>query len=160
MADPISEFGATLRGWRDRAAPEEFGLPTAANRRAPGLRRQELARLAGVSADYLVQLEQGRASAPSPQVLTGLARALRLTDAEREHLFRLARPTGSRQEAGSRHAAAQYRGGTPSGVLAASAVVRLPKTSSAPVRAGGQGVREVDIFGQAGALAQLSTAAA
>jgi transcriptional regulator with XRE-family HTH domain len=90
VAASINEFGATLRNWRDRATPEEFGLPTAPRRRARGLRRQELARLAGVSPDYLVQLEQGRASAPSPQVLTGLARALRLTDAEREHLFRLA----------------------------------------------------------------------
>ncbi|WP_308298788.1 helix-turn-helix transcriptional regulator [Streptomyces sp. GESEQ-35] len=90
MAASTNEFGATLRGWRDRATPEEFGLPTAANRRARGLRREELARLAGVSTDYLVQLEQGRASAPSVQVLTALARALRLTDAEREHLFRLA----------------------------------------------------------------------
>jgi transcriptional regulator with XRE-family HTH domain len=90
VADSISEFGATLRSWRDRAAPEEFGLPIAAHRRVRGLRRQELAHLAGVSADYLVQLEQGRASSPSPQVLTGLARALRLTEAERAHLFRLA----------------------------------------------------------------------
>jgi transcriptional regulator with XRE-family HTH domain len=87
---PLEEFGVTLRSWRDRAAPEDFGLPVAAHRRARGLRRQELARLAGVSPDYLVQLEQGRAGAPSVQVLTALARALRLTEAEREHLFRLA----------------------------------------------------------------------
>ena len=58
--------------------------------RARGLRRGELARLAGVSPDYLIQLEQGRASAPSPQVLTALAGALRLTELERAHLFRLA----------------------------------------------------------------------
>ncbi|WP_370078703.1 helix-turn-helix transcriptional regulator [Streptacidiphilus sp. MAP12-16] len=90
MPPSTSEFGATLRSWRDRASPEEFGLPTAAHRRARGLRRQELAHLAGVSPDYLVQLEQGRASAPSPGVLTALARALRLTEAEREHLFQLA----------------------------------------------------------------------
>ncbi|HWG61120.1 MAG TPA: hypothetical protein VG253_05345 [Streptosporangiaceae bacterium] len=49
MADSINEFGAMLRSWRDRASPEEFGLPIAARRRARGLRRQELARLAGVS---------------------------------------------------------------------------------------------------------------
>jgi transcriptional regulator with XRE-family HTH domain len=90
VADSINEFGAMLRSWRDRASPEEFGLPVAAHRRARGLRRQELARLAGVSPDYLIQLEQGRASAPSPEVLTALARALRLTEAEREHLFQLA----------------------------------------------------------------------
>jgi transcriptional regulator with XRE-family HTH domain len=90
MADSINEFGAMLRSWRDRASPEEFGLPVAAHRRARGLRRQELARLAGVSPDYLIQLEQGRASVPSPEVLTALGRALRLTEAEREHLLQLA----------------------------------------------------------------------
>jgi transcriptional regulator with XRE-family HTH domain len=90
MAASCNELGATLRSWRDRVAPEEFGLPTTARRRARGLRRQEVAQLAGVSPDYLVQLEQGRASAPSPQVLTALARALRLTETERGHLFRLA----------------------------------------------------------------------
>jgi transcriptional regulator with XRE-family HTH domain len=90
VAASISEFGATLRSWRDRLPPEEFGLPTGARRRARGLRRQEVAQLAGVSLDYLVQLEQGRAAAPSPQVLAALSRALRLTDTERDHLFRLA----------------------------------------------------------------------
>jgi transcriptional regulator with XRE-family HTH domain len=90
MVASANEFGATLRSWRDRLTPEEFGLPTATHRRARGLRRQELAHLAGVSRDYLIQLEQGRASAPSPQVLTALARALRLTGAERAHLFWLA----------------------------------------------------------------------
>jgi len=90
VAASTNEFGATLRSWRGRAGPEEFGLPITAHRRVRGLRRQELARMAGVSPDYLIQLEQGRASTPSPQVLTGLARALRLTAAERAHLFRLA----------------------------------------------------------------------
>jgi transcriptional regulator with XRE-family HTH domain len=87
---PVNELGATLRSWRDRLSPEEFGLPVAPHRRARGLRRGELARLAGVSLDYLIQLEQGRASAPSPQVLAALAGALRLTEPERTHLFRLA----------------------------------------------------------------------
>lgn len=59
-------------------------------RRAPGLRREELAQLAGLSVDYVIRLEQGRSSTPSTQVLTALARALRLTDAERNHLFLLA----------------------------------------------------------------------
>ncbi|WP_370354913.1 helix-turn-helix domain-containing protein [Catenulispora sp. EB89] len=90
MAVPANELGATLRAWRERVTPEEFGLPVAPHRRARGLRREELARLAGVSADYLTQLEQGRASAPSSQVLAALAGALRLTEAERAHLFRLA----------------------------------------------------------------------
>jgi transcriptional regulator with XRE-family HTH domain len=90
MAGSFNELGATLRGWRDRLRPEELGLPAGARRRARGLRRQEVAQLAGVSLDYLVQLEQGRATGPSPQVLAALSRALRLTDAERGHLFRLA----------------------------------------------------------------------
>jgi transcriptional regulator with XRE-family HTH domain len=90
MTASFSEFGATLRSWRDRLTPEEVGLAPSARRRAPGLRRQEVAQLAGVSLDYLVQLEQGRAIVPSPQVLTALARALRLTETERGHLFRLA----------------------------------------------------------------------
>ncbi len=90
VAVTVNQFGATLRSWRDRLSPEDFGLPVAPYRRARGLRREELARLAGVSPDYLVQLEQGRAVAPSPQVLAALARALRLTEAERAHLFRLA----------------------------------------------------------------------
>jgi len=85
-----TELGAALRAWRDRLAPADVGLPDHGARRAPGLRREELALLAGMSADYVTRLEQGRASAPSVQVLTALARALRLSDAEREHLFVLA----------------------------------------------------------------------
>jgi transcriptional regulator with XRE-family HTH domain len=90
-----TELGAALRAWRDRLAPADAGLPDHGlldhgSRRAPGLRREELALLAGMSADYVTRLEQGRASAPSVQVLTALARALRLTGAEREHLFVLA----------------------------------------------------------------------
>lgn len=85
-----TELGAALRAWRDRLAPADAGLPDHGARRAPGLRREELALLAGMSADYITRLEQGRASAPSVQVLTALARALRLSGAEREHLFVLA----------------------------------------------------------------------
>jgi len=85
-----SELAAALRAWRDRVRPEEVGLTTGAGRRAPGLRREELAALAGVSVDYLVRLEQGRATSPSPQVLAALARALRLDDAERGLLYRTA----------------------------------------------------------------------
>jgi transcriptional regulator with XRE-family HTH domain len=90
MTATSSEFGATLRSWRDRLTPEAVGLPSSARRRAPGLRRQEVAQLAGVSLDYLVQLEQGRSIVPSPQVLAALARALRLSETERIHLFQLA----------------------------------------------------------------------
>lgn len=66
------------------------GLPIGPRRRASGLRREELASLAGISVDYLTRLEQGRATSPSTQVLEALARALRLSDSERELLFRLA----------------------------------------------------------------------
>ncbi len=83
------EFGVALRGWRDRVHPGDVGLPAGRARRAPGLRREELAMLAGVSADYITRLEQGRATAPSAQVLTALGRALRLSEAETDHLFRL-----------------------------------------------------------------------
>ncbi len=86
------ELGACLRSWRERLRPEEIGLGAAggARRRAPGLRREEVAGLAGLSVDYLARLEQGRAANPSPSVLAPLARALRLTTAERNHLYRLA----------------------------------------------------------------------
>jgi len=85
-----AELAGCLRAWRDRISPAEVGLPSQALRRAPGLRREELAQLSGLSVDYLTRLEQGRARHPSVQVLTSLARALRLDDQERDHLFRLA----------------------------------------------------------------------
>jgi transcriptional regulator with XRE-family HTH domain len=84
------ELGAALRGWRDRVSPADAGLPAGRTRRAPGLRREELALLAGMSADYITRLEQGRATAPSAQVLGALSRALRLSREEQDHLFRLA----------------------------------------------------------------------
>ena len=83
-------LGGTLRGWRERLSVQEVGLPSFGPRRATGLRREEVAALAGVSVDYLVRLEQGRAKHPSAQVVEALGRALRLTDVEREHLARLA----------------------------------------------------------------------
>ncbi|MGK5740666.1 helix-turn-helix transcriptional regulator [Micromonospora sp. URMC 103] len=85
-----AEFGRTVRRWRDRVPPEAAGLPAGRARRAAGLRREELALLAGISVDYLTRLEQGRASHPSAQVVAALARALRLSDPERAHLHRLA----------------------------------------------------------------------
>ncbi|WP_328616771.1 helix-turn-helix transcriptional regulator [Amycolatopsis sp. NBC_00355] len=84
------EFGRMVRRWRDRVAPETAGVPVGRRRRATGLRREELAGLAGISADYLTRLEQGRATSPSVQVVEALARALRLADGERDLLFRLA----------------------------------------------------------------------
>jgi transcriptional regulator with XRE-family HTH domain len=85
-----AEFGQAVRRWRDRVGPEAAGLPVGGHRRAAGLRREELALLAGISVDYVTRLEQGRASNPSAQVVEALARALRLTGAERAHLFTLA----------------------------------------------------------------------
>ncbi|MEV4472143.1 helix-turn-helix transcriptional regulator [Nonomuraea sp. NPDC049504] len=85
-----TNLGRALHAWRDRTKPAEVGLPDEGGRHAPGLRGEELAQLTGLSVDYIVQLEQGRATNPSPQVLSALARALRLTAAEREHLFVLA----------------------------------------------------------------------
>ncbi|WP_328994251.1 helix-turn-helix transcriptional regulator [Kribbella sp. NBC_01245] len=83
-------LGAMIRTWRDRLPPSAAALPVGQARRAIGLRREELAELAGVSVDYVVRLEQGRATTPSAQVVASLARALQLTIAERDHLYRLA----------------------------------------------------------------------
>ena len=88
--DDTGELARMLRTWRARLAPSQAGLPAHADRRTPGLRREELAVLAGVSIDYVVRLEQGRASAPSAQVCVALARALRLSDVEQAHLLQLA----------------------------------------------------------------------
>ncbi|MET7744252.1 helix-turn-helix transcriptional regulator [Streptomyces sp. NPDC005385] len=85
-----TEFGRTVRLWRDRVSPEAAGLPGGGHRRAAGLRREELALLAGISVDYITRLEQGRAANPSEQVVEALGRALRVSAAEREHLFQVA----------------------------------------------------------------------
>lgn len=87
IAHPL---GATLRAWRDRLTPSAVGLPERGGRRSSGLRREDVAELAGISVDYVVRLEQGRATSPSDQVLRALARSLQLTAPERDHLYRLA----------------------------------------------------------------------
>jgi len=79
------DFAALLRAWRERLQPAAVGFP-AGNRRTRGLRREEVALLAGVSVDYLVRLEQGRADNPSAQVVGSLARVLQLSDGERDQL--------------------------------------------------------------------------
>lgn len=84
------EFGTTVRRWRDRVRPSSVGIGAGGRRRAVGLRREELAGLAGISVDYLTRLEQGRATSPSVQVVEALARALRVSDVERDLLFQLA----------------------------------------------------------------------
>ncbi len=83
-------FGRFLRARREQLRPEDVGLADNGRRRTPGLRREEVATLAGVSIDYLVRLEQGRDSNPSAEVLASLASALRLTDDERMHMVKLA----------------------------------------------------------------------
>jgi transcriptional regulator with XRE-family HTH domain len=83
-------LGEFLRTRRAQVEPYEVGLPGADRRRVPGLRREELAQLAGVSLDYYARLEQGRQSTASPSVLDAMARALRLTADERSHLYDLA----------------------------------------------------------------------
>ncbi|GAA3573149.1 helix-turn-helix transcriptional regulator [Nonomuraea rosea] len=84
------ELGAFLRSRRERLRPEDVGLPSGSRRRTPGLRREEVAVLAHISTEYYVRLEQGRAPRPSGEVLAGIAGALRLTDAESDHLHVLA----------------------------------------------------------------------
>ncbi|MEU1941986.1 helix-turn-helix transcriptional regulator [Streptomyces sp. NPDC020125] len=84
------ELAAFLRSRRERIAPADVGLPAGTRRRTPGLRREEVAQLAFISTEYYSRLEQARAPHPSREVLAGLARALRLTDAERIHLHHLA----------------------------------------------------------------------
>jgi transcriptional regulator with XRE-family HTH domain len=91
------ELGAFLRSRRDRLTPARAGIdPFGGPRRVPGLRREELAMLAGVSADYYSRVEQGRQPVVSPEVLDALARALRLDETERAHLHDLA-GTGRRR---------------------------------------------------------------
>ncbi|MBO8190550.1 helix-turn-helix domain-containing protein [Streptomyces oryzae] len=84
------ELGAFLRSRRARIRPAEVGLPTGPRRRVPGLRRDEVAQLAGASVDYYNELERGAGSQPSTQMIAALARALRLTADERDHLYHLA----------------------------------------------------------------------
>ncbi|WP_328306406.1 helix-turn-helix domain-containing protein [Actinomycetospora sp. NBC_00405] len=103
------ELAASLRTWRDRTDPTEVGMAVNAPRRAPGLRREELALLAGISIDYVVRLEQGRTRTPSAQVCASLARALRLSDAEQAHLFRLAGHAADRGRISRRIAAGVRR---------------------------------------------------
>ncbi|MFB6721075.1 helix-turn-helix transcriptional regulator [Kribbella sp. NPDC056345] len=85
-----TSLGEALMTWRAAVAPGDVGLPERGARRTPGLRREELAQLAGISADYLTRLEQGRAANPSAQVVEALARTLQLTADERGHLYQLA----------------------------------------------------------------------
>jgi len=86
-----SGLGEFLRSRRERLTPEGAGLPARPRRRTPGLRREEVAELAGIGIDWYIRLEQGRAVSPSTTTIDALARALRLDDIERAHLRALAR---------------------------------------------------------------------
>ncbi|HWS52269.1 MAG TPA: helix-turn-helix transcriptional regulator [Microbacterium sp.] len=94
---PVTELGEFLRSRRDRLTPETAGVRWYGRRRVPGLRREELAQLAGVSATYLTRLEQGQSQNASDAVIDALARALQLDSDERSHLFALAHRTPAEQ---------------------------------------------------------------
>jgi transcriptional regulator with XRE-family HTH domain len=93
--NPLGDF---LRAQRSRVSPHDVGLPSVAARRVAGLRREEVAVLSGVSADYYARLEQGRERSPSAQVVDAICHALRLAPDARDHAFRLAKlsPTAAR----------------------------------------------------------------
>jgi transcriptional regulator with XRE-family HTH domain len=92
-----TDLGAFLRARREALRPADVGLVDSGRRRTPGLRREEVAALAGVSIDYLTRLEQGRDTNPSISVLAAIAVALRLGDAERTHMAKLAAISHSRE---------------------------------------------------------------
>ncbi|MER5414434.1 helix-turn-helix transcriptional regulator [Streptomyces virginiae] len=96
-----SDLGDFLRARRARLRPDDVGLVSYGRRRVTGLRREEVAVLAGMNSDYYARLEQGRERGPSPQILDAIGDALRLDEAAREHLFRLA---GTAPDAGRRGA--------------------------------------------------------
>ena len=103
MQDDRGDLGPLLKSWRARLSPADVGISAGGTRRAVGLRREELAALAGLSVDYVVRLEQGRARNPSDQVAASLARALQLDTGERDHLYRLAGLLPPRDSDVSRH---------------------------------------------------------
>ncbi|MEU1704688.1 helix-turn-helix transcriptional regulator [Streptomyces sp. NPDC005706] len=101
--DRWAELSEFLRSRRARLKPEDVGLPEfGRRRRVPGLRREELAQLAGVSVAYYTRLEQGNGRNVSAEVLDSIARALRLTDAEHAHLTHLAKPTAHKKKPAAR----------------------------------------------------------
>src|SRR3978361_162784 len=91
-----SELGDFLRSRREKLTPKAVGLPGGRRRRTPGLRREEVAERAGIGVDWYIRLEQGRTVSPSVTTLDALARALRLSKAEHNHLRALARDADRR----------------------------------------------------------------
>jgi transcriptional regulator with XRE-family HTH domain len=114
------ELGEFLRSRRERLRPADVGLPSGPRRRTPGLRREEVAVLAHISIEYYVRLEQGRAPRPSGEVLAGIVDALRLTDAEADHLHLLAGTASTR--------AVRHRRDVRPSILAL--IERLPQTAA------------------------------
>ncbi|WP_236791244.1 helix-turn-helix transcriptional regulator [Amycolatopsis sp. GM8] len=100
-----SALASFLRTRRDALQPADVGLPAGARRRAPGLRRDEVAALAAMSTDYYTRLEQQRGPQPSEHLLAALARALRLTNSERDYLFRMAGRNAPSAVSGAPHVA-------------------------------------------------------
>jgi transcriptional regulator with XRE-family HTH domain len=98
--DSAHQLAQFLRARRARIKPEDVGIANGDRRRVPGLRREELAMLAGLSADYYTRLEQGRDHRPSDKVLAAVARALRLDDDATRHLFALSRPASPGAQVG------------------------------------------------------------
>jgi len=96
MTSTNKQLGEFLRLKRESLSPKDLGLPVSKRRRTPGLRREEVAELAGISADWYMRLEQGRDSLPSKMTADALAKVLKLTPAERSHLLRLSRGSSSR----------------------------------------------------------------
>lgn len=109
----VNELGEFLRSRRAGVRPKDVGLPDGTGtRRTPGLRREELAAVAGLSIDYYIRLEQGRETNPSVPILDGLARALRLDDEERSHLYALANHAAGRTAQAYERASRDVRPGT------------------------------------------------
>ena len=107
-----SELGEFLRARRARLRPGDVGLPTGTGtRRTPGLRREEIAALAGLSIDYYIRLEQGKETNPGGSILDGLARALQLNEEEHAHLYALANHAAGRTARGSPSASRVVRPG-------------------------------------------------
>ena len=97
QSTPVGELGTFLRARRADLTPEDVGIASYGSRRVPGLRREELAQLAGVSATYYTRLEQGQSTNASEAVIDSLARALKLNNDERAHLHDLARPVRTKR---------------------------------------------------------------
>jgi hypothetical protein len=108
--DPRADIREFLASRRARITPEQAGLPAyGSNRRVKGLRREEVAMLAGISVEYYVRLERGQVRGVSEDVLDGIVRALQLDEAERMHLFELARAANAAPGRGSRRSPSQER---------------------------------------------------